>query len=32
MLISDTLSLAFNLTRLIFEASAQTRAQPTLAP
>jgi len=28
MLISDTLSLAFNLTRLIFEASAQTRSQP----
>jgi len=32
MLISDTLSLAFNLTRLIFEASAQTRSQPALAP
>jgi hypothetical protein len=28
MLISDTLSLAFNLTRLIFEASAQPRSQP----
>jgi len=28
MLISDTLSLAFNLTRLIFEASAQSRSQP----
>jgi hypothetical protein len=28
MLISDTLSLAFNLARLIFEASAQTRSQP----
>jgi len=32
MLISDTLSLAFNLTRLICEASAQTRSQPALAP
>ena len=31
MLISDTLSLAFNLTRLIFEASAQRR-QPPPAP
>ena len=30
MLISDTLSLAFNLTRLIFEASAQSRSQPAL--
>ena len=28
MLISDTLSLAFNLARLIFEASAQSRSQP----
>jgi hypothetical protein len=28
MIISDTLSLAFNLARLIFEASAQTRSQP----
>ena len=28
MLISDTLSLAFNLTRLIFEASAQSRSLP----
>ena len=28
MLISDTLSLAFNLTRLIFEASAQMRSLP----
>jgi hypothetical protein len=28
MLISDTLSLAFNLTRLIFEASAQARQSP----
>ena len=31
MLISDTLSLAFNLTRLIFEASAQMRSQPAPA-
>jgi hypothetical protein len=28
MLISDTLSLAFNLTRLIFEASRQTTKHP----
>lgn len=28
MLISDTLSLAFNLTRLIFEASAQMSSLP----
>lgn len=28
MLISDTLSLAFNLARLIFEAAAQSRSQP----
>jgi hypothetical protein len=28
LLISDTLSLAFNLARLIFEASAQTRSLP----
>jgi hypothetical protein len=31
MLISDTLSLAFNLTRLICEASAQARSQPAPA-
>ena len=31
MLISDTLSLAFNLSRLIFEASAQSRSQPAPA-
>ena len=32
ILISDTLSLAFNLARLIFEASAQTRSQPPPTP
>ena len=29
MIVSDTLSLAFNLTRLIFEASRQTMKQQT---
>lgn len=32
MLISDTLSLVFNLARLIFEAAALTRSQPAQAP
>lgn len=32
ILISDTLSLAFNLTRLIFEASAHSRSQPSRGP
>ena len=32
MLISDTLSLAFNLIRLICEASAVTASQPARAP
>jgi len=32
MLIGDTLSLAFNLARLIFEASDLTRSQPAQAP